>query len=131
MALNLTVPAKKLVTPVFESGQISISPTTDVGDPDGTHLPRLYQLDQNSPNPFNLSTTIRFDLPKTSNVSLELFNIIGQRVAVLSSGELPAGSHTVVWDGRIAGGAIAPSGIYFYRLRADNHSLVRKMVLLK
>ena len=131
LALSLTVPAKKVVTPAFQSGQITISPTTDAPGSPNDGLPEEFVLAQNSPNPFNLSTTIRFELPRSAKVTLELFNIIGQRVNVLREGQMHAGAYTVSWDGRFANGSVAPSGIYFYRLRADGVSFVRKMLMLK
>ncbi len=131
LALSLTVPSKKIVTSRFVPGQITISPTTDVDNPSDNGLPGKFLLGQNSPNPFNLSTTIRFELPRSAQVTLELFNIIGQRVIVLEQGELTAGEHVVSWDGRFSNGSVAPSGIYFYRLRAGSISLVRKMLMLK
>jgi len=73
-------------------------------------LPSSISLSQNYPNPFNPSTTISYQLPKASNVSLQIFNALGQRVATLAEGEKEAGFHKVQWN------ASVPSGIYFYRL---------------
>jgi hypothetical protein len=90
------------------------------------HLPRQYSLYQNYPNPFNPATSIKFDLPKQSEVRIEIFNILGRKVATVAEGLLPAGYHNVTWD---ASGV--SSGIYFYRLRAGEFTEVRAMTLLK
>jgi len=89
-------------------------------------LPEEYSLEQNYPNPFNPSTEINFNLPKAGHVKLEVFNTLGQRVATLVDDEVPAGFHRVLLD---ADGLA--SGIYFYRLSADEFSSSKKMILLK
>jgi hypothetical protein len=86
-------------------------------------------LHQNSPNPFNPSTTIEFELTRTGAARLDVFDVRGRRVRNLVQGALGAGTHSVVWDGRDARGDRAGSGIYFYRLDAEGASVVRKMVL--
>lgn len=86
-------------------------------------------LRQNSPNPFNPSTTIAFELPDAGPVRLEVFDVTGRRIAVLVDGERDAGLHRVVWDGRDARRARVGSGIYFYRLEHAGTASVRKMVL--
>jgi hypothetical protein len=79
-----------------------------------------------SPNPFNPMARISFGLPQASDVSLEIYNITGRKVASLVSGRLEAGPHTVVWDG-----TNSASGIYFCRLKADGRVETMKMVLIK
>ncbi len=104
---------------------------TDVDDPDD-NLPADFALEQNYPNPFNPSTTIEFSLPKSSSVTLEVFNLLGQSVSTLADGEqYPAGTHKLVWDGRDATGESVASGVYFYRLTTDEFTQQKKMVLLK
>ncbi len=84
------------------------------------------------PNPFNPSTTLRFDLPTRATVSLVLYNVSGQRVKTLLPAEsLPAGAHTWVWDGRDDAGAAVASGVYVYRLTVGEQALVRKITLLR
>ncbi|MCH8567763.1 MAG: FG-GAP-like repeat-containing protein [Balneolales bacterium] len=91
-----------------------------------TELPRQVTLNQNYPNPFNPTTTIQYGLPETTNIRLDVFNMLGQRVATLVNGEQTAGYHTAQFDGqRLA------SGIYIYRLQAGTNVLTRKMVLVK
>jgi len=106
--------------------------TTGVWDGgDGGLLPSRFSLAQNYPNPFNPETEIAFNLRVEGHVRLEVFNILGQSVAVLADGYRPQGITVAHWDGRDARGAVVPTGIYFYRLTQDSQSFVRKMVLLK
>ena len=112
--------------PNYSPSVITIQKVTDIADGTEDLLPDSYELSQNYPNPFNPATTIQLALPQKSNVRLEIFNLLGQRVASLINGELEAGYHEINWD---AGNA--PSGVYFYRLTADSHTLTRKMLLLK
>lgn len=93
---------------------------------DATELPETLRLKQNYPNPFNPATTITFDLPHGGDVRLEIYDVIGQRVATVIDGYRQAGSHQAVWDaGKHA------SGIYIYRLHVNDNVLSRKMLLLK
>ncbi len=85
-----------------------------------------FQLSQNYPNPFNPSTRINFHLPRSSNVTLTVYNLLGQRVATVVDEFLTAGSHAVTFDG----GGLS-SGVYAYRLKSDGHVRTRKMLLLK
>ena len=112
-------------------GQVRVEETTGMEPETPTPLPSCYRLDQNYPNPFNPVTTISLQLPKQTDLVLEVFNILGQRVRLLSQGILPAGIHNVLWDGVFDDNKQAPSGIYFYRLKAEGISLVRKMVLVR
>lgn len=88
-------------------------------------------LDQNAPNPFNPTTTIRFRTAAPGPVSLEVYSIAGQLVRRLMDGPVGAGSHEVVWDGRNGQGLGMPSGIYFYRLTSADQSIVRRMIMSK
>ena len=91
-----------------------------------SELPGTFSLYQNYPNPFNPSTTIKFALPQTSEVRLEVFNLLGQSVGVLIDGVKQAGSHSVNFN---ASGL--STGVYFYRLDAPGFSLTRQMLLIK
>lgn len=113
------------VTPQFNSGQIVIM-STAVGDDDGTSLPTVYELNQNYPNPFNPSTTISFSLPRSSDVSLKVYNVLGQTVTTILNQPMSAGRHEINWD---ASGL--PSGVYFYRLATSMGIQTRKMTLVK
>lgn len=90
------------------------------------NLPDSYSLQQNFPNPFNPVTEISFGLPLSSDVKLEIFNLLGQNVTVLHEGYLEAGVHSLSWDG-----SDVASGVYLYKLTAGNFSETKKMVLLK
>lgn len=89
-------------------------------------IPVEYALYQNYPNPFNPSTIIKFNIPASGYTSLRVFNIIGQEVANLVSGNLNAGSYTVNFNAESL-----PSGVYVYRLSTNNYTQVQKMVLMK
>ncbi len=90
------------------------------------NIPKEFYLSQNYPNPFNPSTTITFGLPKASNVQIMVYNILGQRVAVLVDGKMNAGNHAVMFNGdRLS------SGVYFYLMRAGEKIFKQKMLLLK
>ena len=88
--------------------------------------PHRYTLSQNYPNPFNPATNIQFGLPKASHVKIEVFNILGQKVATLLDERKSAGYHAVEFDG-----SNLSSGVYFYKIQADAFSRVRKMLLIK
>ncbi|RMH89546.1 MAG: T9SS C-terminal target domain-containing protein [Calditrichaeota bacterium] len=94
-------------------------------------FPARFYLYPNYPNPFNPETRIEFDLPHPARTKLEIFNLLGQRVNVLLDRKLPPGKHTVVWKGKNQAGQRVASGIYFYRLKAENYVKTRKMVLIR
>ena len=96
-----------------------------------TGIPKAYQLFQNYPNPFNPETQIRYDLPVSGHVKLSIYNILGQRVKVLVDEIQDAGHKSVIWDGKDNGDKEVASGIYFYKIRAENYQKTKKMVLLK
>lgn len=129
--LTLTaVDANRVFTPIFRSGSVTIQTATDVDDI-LDQLPTAYALLQNYPNPFNPTTEIEFSLPQTSEVSLVVFNLLGQQVRSLSEGLYPAGNYRVSFDGRSDAGAMLSSGMYFYRLTTGTFSQTRKMMLVK
>lgn len=107
------------------------SQTTDIAVIDDNNLPKKFKLSQNYPNPFNPSTTIEFSVPTRDKISLEIFNILGERVATLVHEELPAGSYRIDWDGRNGAGKPVASGVYFYSLKSSEGISARKMILLK
>ena len=93
-------------------------------------LPQGFALGQNYPNPFNPSTIIPYQLAATSPVRLEVFNVLGQRVATLVDDEQGAGAYVARWDGTDAAGGAAASGLYFYRLTVGGAHQTGKMVLV-
>jgi hypothetical protein len=90
-----------------------------------------FRLEKNFPNPFNPETVLKFNLPEASHVSLNVYNILGQVVRTLVNEELPAGIHSVTWDGKNGQGSDVASGVYFYRIKAGNFASVRKMTLMR
>ena len=110
---------------------INGTPIALTSDVSGGALPQSFDLEQNCPNPFNPETVISYSLEKAGDVSLEVYNCLGQRVRVLSTGNQPTGKHTVRFDGTDDTGAQLASGVYLYRLRVGDRQLTRKMVLLK
>lgn len=103
---------------------LSGSIVTDVDDKD--LLPRQFSLAQNYPNPFNPSTQIRFTLPTRADVSLTIYNLLGQVVAIPLNQEMSAGEHIVSWSAENNA-----AGVYLYRLTAGEFSETKKMILLK
>jgi fibronectin-binding autotransporter adhesin len=95
-------------------------------------IPTEFALMQNYPNPFNPSTTIRFGLPKEAPVTLEIYNLLGMRVRTLMSGQkMSAAFYNITWNGRDDAGYTVPSGIYIYRIVADQFVMSKKMTLIK
>jgi cysteinyl-tRNA synthetase len=90
-----------------------------------------YKLFQNYPNPFNPETTIKYELPKISDVSLKIYSILGQEVKTLINQRKPAGYHKITWDGKNKNGIKVSSGIYIYRISTGDFVSVKKMVLMK
>lgn len=104
---------------------IVLSNITDVKDNDG-ELITSYQLNQNYPNPFNPTTTIQYSIPERSNVSLKIYDVLGNEVETLISKEQAPGSYSVEWKADQVS-----SGVYFYTLQAGGHIYTKKMLLLK
>lgn len=104
---------------------VSRSPATDV---ELTHrqAPTEFGLEQNYPNPFNPSTSIGFSIPRTSNVTLKVFDVLGKEVTTLASGTYEPGAYAFSWNA-----SNTPSGVYYYRLTSDNFTAVRKMILVR
>ena len=94
-------------------------------------MPNQYSLSQNYPNPFNPTTTIIYQLPKTSKVSLTIYNIIGQKIKALINEKQSAGKHTVTWDGLDQNGQHVSSGIYLFRLQTYDFIKTYKMLVVR
>jgi hypothetical protein len=94
-------------------------------------LPQETQLMNNYPNPFNPSTNISYSLKTPGMVSLDIYNMLGQKVRTLVNSQVDAGEHFAIWDGRDDSGAQSASGTYFVKLNAGDYSSTKKMVLLK
>jgi FlgD Ig-like domain len=98
---------------------------------DGEGLPEVFALTGNFPNPFNPRTVIRFDVPATAHVTLEVMNVQGRRIATLIDGTQSAGRHEVPWNGLDQSGRRVASGVYFSVMRSGDFLQKSKMVLLK
>lgn len=109
------------VTQSCESGDLF-----SIGEPIISQLPNDYVLSQNHPNPFNPSTNISFMLPQAMYITLEVFNVAGQRIAMVAEGTFSSGEHTVTWNAERYS-----SGVYFYRLTRPDLVQTKKMLLLK
>lgn len=90
-----------------------------------------FTLYQNFPNPFNPSTTIRFELVRTSKIALEIFDVLGKKINTIAAGAFPKGRYNRTWDGRDETGREVASGVYIYRLKAENQIISKKMLLLR
>ncbi|MCX6162109.1 MAG: T9SS type A sorting domain-containing protein [Ignavibacteriae bacterium] len=91
-----------------------------------TELPTKYDLAQNYPNPFNPVTTIRYAIPRNSQVWLTVFDVIGREVETLINEKQSAGTYEAVWDA-----SQIPSGVYFYRLTTNEFTSIKSMLLIK
>ncbi len=96
-----------------------------------SNLPKTFALRQNYPNPFNPTTNIQFDVPKTSNVKIEIYDVLGREVRTLVDQNMTAGHYTKVWNGLNDRGQQVVSGIYIYRMEAGSFVSLKKMILLK
>jgi len=115
-----------------DSTAIFVQVTLPVGVDDGFDaLPEKFELFQNYPNPFNPTTTIRYALPVRSDVTLRIYNLMGQEVLRITHEEVRAGYHEERWNGVNQSGKKVASGIYIYRLRAGKFTETKKMLLLK
>ncbi|MCK4404429.1 MAG: T9SS type A sorting domain-containing protein [candidate division Zixibacteria bacterium] len=103
---------------------------TDVEESE-IEVPKSFHLSQNQPNPFNLCTIIEYSLKKTSHVSLKIYNVRGEVVRTVVDQKQKPGIHQMIWDGKNQKGKEVASGIYLYKLTADDRSETKKMILLK
>ena len=115
-SLKIDIYQNKILTDVFNKKQI---------------IPAEFELKQNYPNPFNSSTTIKFSIPESQEVSLKIYSVTGQEVFTLLERKLAAGSYAVHWDGKNKSGIEVTSGIYYARLIAGKKSRIIKLVVLR
>jgi hypothetical protein len=104
---------------------------TDVADGSLEQLPGEFAIRQNYPNPFNPSTTIQYSLPERSRVTINIYNLLGQRVSQLVDEIQTAGEHTAIWDGTDQSGNSVATGMYFYQIKAGDFMDSKKMILIK
>ena len=106
-------------------GPITVTPQAT------TQLPTEFALSQNYPNPFNAQTIISYAIPQDSQVSLKIFNIVGEEVRTLVDSHQSANTYQVTWNGMDADGKLVASGVYFSTLKAGEFSATTKMVFMK
>ena len=104
---------------------------TEVRQLPGSYAPTRFQLSQNYPNPFNPLTSIEYSIPKSTHVTIEIYNILGQKVDVLVDQDQEVGSYRADWDGKDGQGNRLATGAYFYQIRADEFVESKKMLMLK
>lgn len=103
---------------------------TAIGD-EPVIKPVTYSLSQNYPNPFNPSTTLKYAVPNAGKVTLEIYNVLGQKIRTLLQNEVTAGTHLSVWNGLDDTGKQVSTGVYFYKLTTKNFTDTKKMILMK
>jgi hypothetical protein len=97
----------------------------------GTSVPGAYSLLPNYPNPFNPSTVIGYEIPQAGQVSLTIYNVLGQEMRILVDKQHEAGTYNIMWDSKDSDGQYLKSGVYFYTLKAGDFTDTRKMVLMR
>jgi subtilisin family serine protease len=131
-ALNAVIHSNDPATPSFTvTVSLTVTPSGAVTGIDPDDTPTRFELYANHPNPFNPSTMISYDLPKSSRVRLAIYDVSGREIRELVDGTEPPGRRMVEWDGRNASGETVASGVYFYRLTAEDYVRTMKMVFLK
>ena len=135
---NTTSTVKRFASkdnPVMASQPALTVKFTDPTSVEGTDgLPIDFRLAQNFPNPFNPSTVINYTIPQSLNslqVKLEIFNLLGQKVITLVDAKQVAGEHSIQWDGKNEAGNLVASGVYLYRLKAENFVEMSKMMFIR
>jgi hypothetical protein len=110
----------------FATGEIS-----SIDKEQNEKMVNTFELDQNYPNPFNTITTIRFQIPVLSKVTVKVYNATGQLVKTLVTKQMQAGTHKIEWDSTDERGLQVGSGLYFYRIQAGERSMEKKMMFIK
>jgi hypothetical protein len=124
--VKATILFSAIPSPWSQATKFTTSGISSVLQNKSGEVPSSMILEQNYPNPFNPSTTITFAVPSPGYVNLKVYNILGQEVATLSDGYVPAGNYTVTWNGQNFS-----SGVYIFRLESNDVQLSRKMILMK
>jgi hypothetical protein len=100
-------------------------------EPMEREIPYRYELSQSYPNPFNDECVIKFSVPIQIKVNITVYNILGQKVRLLSDAIWETGVHTIKWDGKSETGGVLSSGMYFYRMQAGDFVATRKVIIIK
>lgn len=114
---------------ITRDGKFFIKDVTGINS--GHNTVMTYQLAQNYPNPFNPQTRIDYTVPSTQHVLLTIYNSLGQKVKGLIDQAVPAGNHTVHWNGLNENGKSVPAGVYFYRIRAGDFENTKQLTLIR
>jgi hypothetical protein len=122
-------PRGTYIQKVSQSGDIGF--LSSVNKPPDQVKPSSIALLQNYPNPCNPTTTIQYRLPQTLHIVLKIYTILGVEITTLVDRQEEAGIHQVVWDGKDRGGLPVSTGLYIYRLEADEHVFTKKLMLIK
>ena len=117
---------KVLVPGTVEQSRVHSLPRV----PTGPDLPTQFALHSAHPNPFSRATSLRFDLPRASDVRIEVFDVQGRRVATLTNGRVEAGRHAAEWNGTTESGGHAAAGVYLCRMRAGDFTAQKRIALL-
>ena len=112
-------------------GNVEYHTTQLMGLAMSSTIPEEYRLYQNYPNPFNPVTNIRYDIPEDGQVSINIYDIMGNRVEELINRPESAGSKLIQWNAKDEQGRALSAGIYFYTITANRYNITKKMVLLK
>jgi hypothetical protein len=115
----------------YDSSDAVFEITGQFTDAPSNMRPRTFALMQNTPNPFNPRTEIKFDLPRDENVNISVYDVKGRLVRTLLSEPMPFGTHTVIWEGEDNRGNRVATGVYYYRLVAGSFTATKSMVLMK
>jgi len=113
---------------VMLSGGLDAGP---VGVGGSVEIPSEFSVSQNYPNPFNPTTTIEIRLPTQTDLKIQIFDILGREIRSFEYIRVPPGVHTIIWDGTNARGVPVASGVYFYRVRTNEQSAIRRMLVMK
>ena len=108
-----------------------LAPAITEEEEPSSNVPKIYCLSQNYPNPFNLRTVIQYYVSLQSHINICIYNIMGQKVAILLDREIDVGEHSIVWDGIDDSGKSLASGVYVYRMKADKFVHNRKLSLMR
>ncbi len=95
------------------------------------NIPNEFKLHSAYPNPFNPSTTIQFDIPEDSFVSLNVFDMMGRKIKTLLNDKISAGRRSITWDGTNNLNQVVSAGTYFYMISTSNYKSTKKLILLK
>jgi len=114
---------------ITQDGKFLIKDVTGINS--GPNAVMTYQLAQNYPNPFNPQTRIDYTVPSAQHVLLTIYNSLGQKVKGLVDQAVPAGNHTVHWNGLNENGISVPAGVYFYRIRAGDFENTKQLTLIR